>query len=325
MSATPTIYFIDDSATMREVIKIAFRRENINVVACHDAALALVEIEKTRPDIVITDVIMPDKDGYDVCQYIKSHPELSRTPVVLMSGVVNRAVAEKAFAVKADELLRKPFQPQDLIARVKHLLKPNGTPKATPAAAATAAAALTSIFSATAPARPGAMPASQRAVALISEEAAAGSIFSPARPPAPVPAFQAPSSAKPTPAPPAANPMVALPPATVVTPPALPAPVVTPPTPVAVTAAAPAPVALPAATPAPAASTVPVAAGPKVPVAANGAASPAKPASDNEAARLKIEILRLEGLIRKLQSELQAEREYARSLETHVKSLQETQ
>ena len=138
MSATPTIYFIDDSATMREVIKIAFRRENINVVACHDAALALVEIEKTRPDIVITDVIMPDKDGYDVCQYIKSHPELARTPVVLMSGVVNRAVAEKAFAVKADELLRKPFQPQDLIARVKHLLKPNGAPKPTLAAAATA-------------------------------------------------------------------------------------------------------------------------------------------------------------------------------------------
>ena len=325
MSATPTIYFIDDSATMREVIKIAFRRENINVVACHDAALALVEIEKTRPDIVITDVIMPDKDGYDVCQYIKSHPELARTPVVLMSGVVNRAVAEKAFAVKADELLRKPFQPQDLIARVKHLLKPNGTPKATPAAAATAAAALTSIFSATAPARPGAMPASQRAVALISEETAAGSIFSPARPPAPVPAFQTPSPAKPTPAPPAANPMAALPPATVVTPPAppAPAPVVTPLPPVATLGAPPAPVALPAATPAPAASTAPVAAGPAVP-AANAAASPAKPANDNEAARLRIEILRLEGLIRKLQSELQAEREYARSLETHVKSLQET-
>ncbi len=74
MSTIPTVYFIDDSATMREVIKIAFRRENINVVACHDAAAALVEIEAAKPDIVITDVIMPDKDGYDVCQHIKSHP-----------------------------------------------------------------------------------------------------------------------------------------------------------------------------------------------------------------------------------------------------------
>jgi CheY-like chemotaxis protein len=295
MSATPTIYFIDDSATMREVIKIAFRRENINVVACHDAALALVEIEKTRPDIVITDVIMPDKDGYDVCQYIKSHPELAKTPVVLMSGVVNRAVAEKAFAVKADELLRKPFQPQDLIARVKHLLKPNGTPKATPAAAATAAAALTSIFSASTPARPtGPMPASQRAVALIAEDPANGPVFSPARPPVPVPASQAPAPAKPASAAPVAQPPSALPPSPVVT---------------------------PAAPPAPAAS---VAARPAVPVAATVAASPVKSANDNEAARLKIEILRLEGLVRKLQSELQGEREYARSLETHVKSLQET-
>ena len=170
MSTIPTVYFIDDSATMREVIKIAFRRENINVVACHDAATALKEIEAARPDIVITDVIMPDKDGYDVCQHIKSHPELAKTPVILMSGVVNRAVAERAFAVKADELLRKPFQPQDLIARVKHLLKPNGAPAPTPAAAANAAVALSSIFSAAAapiPPRsvPAPAPVQQRAVA----------------------------------------------------------------------------------------------------------------------------------------------------------------
>ena len=76
MSTVPTVYFIDDSATMREVIKIAFRRENINVVAHHDASAALGEIEQARPDVVITDVIMPGKDGYEVCQHIKNHPAL---------------------------------------------------------------------------------------------------------------------------------------------------------------------------------------------------------------------------------------------------------
>ena len=96
MSTTPTVYFIDDSATMREVIKIAFRRENINVVACHDAGTALQEIEAARPDIVITDVIMPDKDGYDVCQHIKSHPELTKTPVILMSGEAPAHPARKS-------------------------------------------------------------------------------------------------------------------------------------------------------------------------------------------------------------------------------------
>jgi CheY-like chemotaxis protein len=285
MSSTPTVYFIDDSATMREVIKIAFRRENINVVACHDAATALAEIEKTRPDIVITDVIMPEKDGYDVCQYIKTHAELSKTPVVLMSGVVNRAVAERAFAVKADELLRKPFQPQDLIARVKHLLKPNAVPPPGPAAAANAAAALSSIFSG-----PGASSSSTP------------------RPQAPAPG-RPPVSA---PIPPAASPAVA--PSNggsvAVASALLPGHIAMAPTP---TIAAPSfqtasvPVVHPAAEPTPVPQT-----------------APAKAANGHDPAKLKIEIMRLENLVKKLQSELQAEREYSRSLEANIKAFHET-
>lgn len=263
MSSTPTVYFIDDSATMREVIKIAFRRENINVVACHDAATALAQIEQTNPDVVISDVIMPDKDGYEVCQFIKQHPRLGRTPVILMSGVVNKSVAEKAFAVKADELIRKPFQPQDLISRVRHLLGPK--PVAAPAAAAAAvnaSAALSSIFAAAAPA-----PAQMR--------------------PAPV-----------------ARPSVA------------------PPSP----AAAPRPVAPPvAAAPAAAAPPAPVI---QPPAAAPHAPLPPRPAASTQSmdpARLKIEILRLEHLVKKLQSELDAEREYSRALEEHIKTLQDAE
>src|ERR1700732_4902689 len=126
----PTVYFIDDSATMREVIKIAFRRENINVITCADAASAMAQFEQNRPDVVITDVIMPNQDGYALCSQIKQHPEFGGIPVVLMSGVVNKSVAEKAVAVHADELIRKPFQPQELIGRVRTLLshkQPGGT------------------------------------------------------------------------------------------------------------------------------------------------------------------------------------------------------
>jgi len=123
----PTVYFIDDSATMREVIKIAFRKENIQVITCADAASAIEQFNKVSPDAVITDVIMPDKDGYEVCDYIKQHYRFAKTPVILMSGVVNQSVAERATAVKADELIRKPFQPQDLVARVKSLLYPGAT------------------------------------------------------------------------------------------------------------------------------------------------------------------------------------------------------
>src|SRR5215813_6385827 len=121
---TTTVYFIDDCETMREVIKIAFSRDNYNVITCADAASALAQFEQNRPYVVITDVIMPDQDGYSVCSQIKENPDLSATPVVLMSGVVNKSVADKAVSVKADELIRKPFQPQELINRVKALLEP---------------------------------------------------------------------------------------------------------------------------------------------------------------------------------------------------------
>jgi CheY-like chemotaxis protein len=121
---TPTVYFIDDSATMREVIKIAFRRENFNVITCGDAASALSQFEQNPPDAVITDVIMPDQDGYSVCTQIKQQEKFAHIPVILMSGVVNKTVADKAVGVKADELIRKPFQPQELIGRVKALLNP---------------------------------------------------------------------------------------------------------------------------------------------------------------------------------------------------------
>jgi len=122
----PTIYFIDDSATMREVIKIAFRKENIQVVTCASVSAAIEQFGTVKPDAVISDVIMPDRDGYELCSYIKGHADLGKTPVILMSGVVNRTVAEKATVVGANELLRKPFQPQELVARVKKLLPSAG-------------------------------------------------------------------------------------------------------------------------------------------------------------------------------------------------------
>ena len=260
MSSVPTVYFIDDSATMREVIKIAFRRENINVIACHDAASAFTEIEQTRPDVVITDVIMPDKDGYEVCQYIKQHPKFATTPVILMSGVVNKSVAEKAFSVKADELIRKPFQPQDLIARVRHLLRPAAA--VPPPSPAIANAALSSIFGAAAAAAPAANGAQTIARRI------------PAPPPA-MPAAVVPS------------PLVAA-----FTQPAAAAP--------AVAAARPAPAPVPP-------------------------SRPASPAASMDIQKLKFEIMRLETLVKKLQADLESERQYSRALEEHVKTLQESE
>src|SRR5271163_1574883 len=199
---TPTVYFIDDSATMREVIKIAFRRESINVITCADAASALSQFDQNKPDIVITDVIMPDQDGYSVCSQIKQHPEYGGIPVVLMSGVVNKSVADKAVSVKADELIRKPFQPQELISRVKSLLDPKPAVESAPAAPRPVpSSSLSSLF---APPPVAAPP--QAAASVIPEQRPPESVWPRAlaqafTPPSPAPGYPASQAAPARPAP----------------------------------------------------------------------------------------------------------------------------
>lgn len=241
----PTVYFIDDSATMREVIKIAFRRENIQVITCADAASALSQFEQIKPDVVITDVIMPDQDGYSVCSQIKENPDLSATPVLLMSGVVNKSVADKAVSVKADELIRKPFQPQELINRVKALLEPKSAAPAPSADRGGATNALSNLF-APAPAAPRNLP--PPTVHPATQE--------PAWPRALAEAF--------SPRPPAQAQFDPQPPA-----------------------------------PAP--------------------SRPAVPAYELQ--KLRVEIARLELLVKKLQTELQIERQYNQALETQIQTL----
>ena len=250
----PTVLFIDDSATMREVIKIAFRRENIHVITCADATSALAQFDESPPDVVITDVIMPDQDGYSVCSRIKQHPRFNATPVILMSGVVNKSVADKAVAVQADELIRKPFQPQELIGRVKSLLQPKSPTTATPALSQTGlpqANPLSNLF--TPPATHATTPPPTTLEPLPGDAAwprAVAEAFSP-RPAAPPPA----ASAQPS-----------------------------------------------------------------------GSASqrPTGPTA-HDMQKLRAEILRLELLVKKLQTELQIEREYTQTLELHIKTLRESE
>jgi CheY-like chemotaxis protein len=240
---------------MREVIKIAFRRENINVVTCADAGAALEQFEETPPDAVITDVIMPDRDGYEVCNHVKQHPKFSATPVILMSGVVNKTVAEKAIAVKADELIRKPFQPQELISRVKGLLQPKQELAPPDEASRVPRTEWPS---------PGAQPAARGHLGLF---ASAPPPAASAVPPSPVPLFDE--------------------------------------------------------TAWPKALAEAFSQRPSAPASPSPQRS-APPAVAADVQRLKNEILRLDLLVKKLQTELTIERQYCQALELQIKTLQES-
>ncbi len=273
---TPTVYFIDDSATMREVIKIALRRENFNVITCADAASALAQFEQTRPDVVITDVIMPDQDGYSVCSRIKEHPELSGVPVVLMSGVVNKTVADKAVAVKADDLIRKPFQPQELIGRVKHLLGTKFPPTAPLARERNGSNVLQNLF--------GPLPSN---TAQMGGAHASGSQPNGSQTRGPQVLSSEGSSTVPAATPQSEN--------------AWPRALVEAFTPI-----------LPPFSTGPAGTQ-------KSPV--TNSSLPSQPPTSGEAAKLRGEIARMELLVKKLQTELQLEREYNLALENQIRAL----
>jgi CheY-like chemotaxis protein len=135
-----TLLLADDSVTIQRVIELTFADEDVQVVAVSDGDEAIARLNKTPPDIVLADVGMPGKNGYEVAQHIKSTPRLSHIPVVLLTGAFEPIDQAKAAAAGCDGVLAKPFEPQLVIGRVKELLsKSKGAPADAPAAPASVA------------------------------------------------------------------------------------------------------------------------------------------------------------------------------------------
>ena len=127
----------DDSVTIQRVIELTFADEDVQVIAVGDGRKAIESIQADRPDIVLADVGMPERDGYEVAAFIKGTAELAHIPVLLLTGAFEPIDETRARAVGCDGVLVKPFEPQMVISRVKDLLagrKPAGLWAASPAA-----------------------------------------------------------------------------------------------------------------------------------------------------------------------------------------------
>jgi CheY-like chemotaxis protein len=112
----------DDSVTIQRVIELTFADEDVQVVAVGDGKKAIASIEADPPDIVLADVGMPERDGYEVAAFVKSNPRLAGIPVLLLTGAFEPIDETRARAVGCDGVLVKPFEPQMVINRVKDLL-----------------------------------------------------------------------------------------------------------------------------------------------------------------------------------------------------------
>ena len=126
----------DDSVTIQRVIELTFADEDVQVFAVGDGKKAIASIEADRPDIVLADIGMPERDGYEVAAFIKGNPQLASIPVLLLTGAFEPIDETRARAVGCDGVLVKPFEPQMVINRVKDLLagrRPAGLWAASPA------------------------------------------------------------------------------------------------------------------------------------------------------------------------------------------------
>ena len=118
----------DDSVTIQRVIELTFADEDIQVLAVGDGKKAIASIQSDHPDIVLADVGMPERDGYEVASFVKSTAEFAHIPVLLLTGAFEPIDEARAKSVGCDGVLVKPFEPQMVINRVKDLLAGRRSP-----------------------------------------------------------------------------------------------------------------------------------------------------------------------------------------------------
>ena len=123
------VLVVDDSLSVRKVVERALTSRRIETVTVASGVEALERIEREAPDLVVCDVVMPDRDGWAICEFVKGHTLLGGTPVLLMTGVVDDAVRARAREVGAADILIKPFGADDLLRRLEDLLPGGGVPE----------------------------------------------------------------------------------------------------------------------------------------------------------------------------------------------------
>lgn len=182
------ILLADDSATIQRLVTQTFADAAVEIISVSNGDAAIRKFEEVRPHLVLTDIYMPGKNGYEVCAYIKNHSTLSATPVVLLAGAFDAFDEGTAQQAGASAHITKPFEPRALVDLVMGLLGKEARSAAAPASAAAASASATTTTIAT---TPDAAPAAEAAPASADpadDLLGLGDLFQPpvVEPPAPV-------------------------------------------------------------------------------------------------------------------------------------------
>jgi len=120
---TKKILLADDSLTIQKVVELTFSDSEYDLVCVSNGQKALDRIASgEHPDLILADVVMPEKNGYEVCEAIKANPSTARIPVVLLSGTFEPFDRDRAERLGCDAIVSKPFDSQQLLRQVEVLL-----------------------------------------------------------------------------------------------------------------------------------------------------------------------------------------------------------
>jgi CheY-like chemotaxis protein len=126
-----TILVADDSPTIRRLVTHIFADGNFQIVEVNNGDAAIKSFEEVRPSVVLADIYMPGRNGYQVCTYIRNHPQLGQTPVVLLVGAFDAFDDNAAKQAGATASITKPFEPGALIELVTSVM-PTDVPETEP-------------------------------------------------------------------------------------------------------------------------------------------------------------------------------------------------
>ena len=116
------ILAIEDSMVQAKKLEYIFLKNNIAFEICVNANDALIQIEKHQPIIIVSDIIMPGMNGYELCKILKNNPATKRIPVILLTSLQDPHDIIKGLQAGADSFISKPYDEQFLISRINHLL-----------------------------------------------------------------------------------------------------------------------------------------------------------------------------------------------------------
>lgn len=118
-----TILIVDDEPNIVLSLEFLMKREGFEVQTAGDGQAAIEMLAARRPDLMILDVMMPRKNGFEVCKEVRADPALSGLPIILLSAKGREVEIAKGLSLGADAYITKPFSTHELVAQVKEMLK----------------------------------------------------------------------------------------------------------------------------------------------------------------------------------------------------------